>query len=440
MSDRDCPLFRVDFTEWEWLISLPRPRCCPSSIKPTASQSTLLPSPSITLYIQTTMAPLIRVVGSLNVDMVSVTARFPDPGETITASSYFTSAGGKGANQAVACGRLSRPQNSSTSSTTPNIPVTVEMAGAVGSLDGHFTSLLKPTLEKSGIDTSKVQVIPDAYTGVAVIIVDSSAGGENRILFSPGANYQGMQPTDQVLGLGLAAPVPDVIVMQGEIPVETVIGTLRAIRAFKEKNRKEGKKGIDAGPDVMFNPAPAPPGGLPSDAWGGGGVDHLVMNETEAELMTPEAGELERIVPGGADREMDGKERVARYFHGLGVGYVIVTLGAKGVWYSATDSGMSGPADGQRRFTNEIPAAKVERVLDTTAAGDTFVGAYAVEVARWREQRRGAGKAGMDVTSEEKRDRYQRVMDGAMEVSGRAAARCVERQGAMGSIPWEDEI
>lgn len=382
------------------------------------------------------MAPLIRVVGSLNVDMVSVTPRFPDAGETITTSSYFTSAGGKGANQAVACGRLSRSQNASSSTTTPNIPVTVEMAGAVGALDGHFDALLRPTLEKSGVDTSKVQVVPDAYTGVAVIVVDTSAGGENRILFSPGANYQGMQAAPEIVGLGLAAPVPDIIVMQGEIPVDTVIGTLRAVGAFKAENRASGKRGIEAGPDVMFNPAPAPPGGLPGDCWGA--VDHLVMNETEAELMSPPAEELARVVPG-AD-QLEGREKTARYFHKLGVTYVVVTLGSKGVWYSAADAGSCGPADGVTRFTNELPVAKVSQVRDTTAAGDTFGGAYGVEVARWREQRRGAGKAGQEVTDEEKADRYKRVMDRAMQVSVRAAARCVERQGAMGSIPWEDEI
>ena len=137
---------------------------------------------------------------------------------------------------------------------------------------------------------------------------------------------------------------------------------------------------------------------------------------------------------------LDGKEKVARYFHKLGVTYVLITLGSKGVWYSATDAGSSGPADGVNRFTNEIPAAKVSKVLDTTAAGDTFVGAYAVEVARWREQRRVDGKAGLDITTEEKAERYQKVMDRAMQLSARAAARCVERQGAMGSIPWEGEI
>ncbi|KAL5049385.1 hypothetical protein BDW71DRAFT_175761 [Aspergillus fruticulosus] len=377
------------------------------------------------------MPPTIRVIGSLNADMVSVTPRFPDAGETITSSAYFTSAGGKGANQAVACGRLSRsqPQFSSTSINTGD--VNVEMVGAVGGLDGHFSALLKPSLEKSGVDTSRVKVVEDAYTGVAVIIVDSSAGGENRILFSPGANYSGMQANTSVIGMALAEPVPDVIVMQGEIPTETTVAILREIGRWKEQQRADGKRGIDAGPDVMLNPAPAPPRGLPEDVYKG--VDHLIMNETEAELMTPDEEVLLRV--RGIESAQDGKEKVARYFHSLGVRYVIVTLGAKGVWYSAAD-----PDTLKDRVTNEVPAAKVSRVLDTTAAGDTFVGAYAVQVARWRERRRQEGKAGEDLEVEGRKQRYKGVMDEAMDVATRASARGVERQGAMDSIPWEDEI
>ncbi|KAH8432030.1 ribokinase [Aspergillus melleus] len=381
------------------------------------------------------MAPTIRVIGSLNVDMVSVTPRFPEAGETITSSSYFISAGGKGANQAVACGRLSRSKNDP-SPPSGKSPVKVEMVGAVGGLDGHFDALLKPTLEKSGVDASRVQVIGDAYTGVAVIVVDESAGGENRIVFSPGANYQGMKPEPQVLGMGLAAPVPDVIVMQGEIPVDTTIGILRELAAFKVKNRAEGKRGIEVGPDVLFNPAPAPPGGLPEDVYAA--VDHFVMNETEAGLMSPPAGQLLKVVPDAEGQPSN--EKVARYFHQLGVTYVLITLGSKGVWYSATEAKTSGPVDGVNRFTNQLPAAKVSQVLDTTAAGDTFVGAYAVEVARWREQRRADGKVGQDVTTEEKPVRYQQVMNEALGLATRAAARGVERRGAMDSIPWEDEI
>ncbi|KAN0080749.1 Ribokinase-like protein [Elaphomyces granulatus] len=386
------------------------------------------------------MAPLIRVIGSLNVDVVSVTPRFPGPGETITTTSFMVSAGGKGANQAVACGRLSRPRLSPAtgSSTSSTGEIRVEMVGAVGGQDGHFQALLRPTLQSSGLDTSRIQIVEDAYTGVAVIVVDSSAGGENRILVSPGANYTGMQPIPPVLETGLAAPTPDIIVMQAEIPVETVIGILRRIQAFKAESRRVGRRGIDAGPEVIFNPAPAPPGGLPEDVYAT--IDHLIMNETEAALMIAQTDKMLQLMPE-AD-EKDYREQVARCFHRLGVSFVVITLGAKGVWYSATDidGNPSGPVDGANRFTDEIPAARVDQVVDTTAAGDTFVGGYAVHVARWREQRRLQGQAGEDLTDDERQDRYQRVMAEAMQYAIRASARCVERLGAMDSIPWEDEI
>lgn len=379
------------------------------------------------------MAPLVRVIGSLNVDMVSVTPRFPDAGETITASSYFMSAGGKGANQAVASGRASRSQ-----ATPRTSAINVEMVGAVGGLDGHFDALLKPTLEKSGVDTSRVQIVRQGYTGVAVIIVDSGAGGENRILFSPGANYEGMnqQTNPDVLGLGLTPPMPDVIVMQGEIPVDTTIGIMREVGAFKARNRAAGQRGIAAGPDVVFNPAPAPPGGLPEDVYAA--VDHFIMNETEADLMTPPGDQLRRVLPDADGLEKN--EKVARYFHRLGVSYVIITLGSQGSWYSACPPGSGNEAAATNRFTNTIPADKVSQVLDTTAAGDTFVGAYAVEVAQWREDRRAAGQAAQDITDAEKPIRYQKVTEQAMRLATRAAARCVERQGAMDSIPWRDEL
>ena len=383
------------------------------------------------------MPPVIRVIGSLTVDHVSITPRFPGPGETVNASSFFTSPGGKGANQAVACGRLSRTQQTLPTTSAVGDPVTVELVGAVGALDGHFDAVLKPELEKSGVDTSRIRILSDAYTGATMIIVDSSAGGENRILFSGRANYQGLQPTPDVLGMALAVPVPDVIIMQGEIPIETVIAILRETGALKRKNRASGAAGIQAGPDVILNPAPAPPGGLPEDVWVG--VDHLIMNETEAELMMPPPEQLAKSVPN-AD-ELTEREKVAQYFHKLGVTYVLITLGSKGSWYSATDGGSLGPVDGVKRFSNEIPASKVSTVIDTTAAGDTFVGAYALQIARWREKRRTDGKAGEDlVTAEEKADRYQRWMNDAMQFSSRAAARCVERPGAMGSIPWGDEV
>ena len=368
------------------------------------------------------MPASIRVIGSLNVDMVSVTPRFPNPGETITATSFTTSAGGKGANQAVACGRLSRSRS------TPSSDVEVEMIGAVGTLDAHFAGILRPTLEGSGVACSRVREIENEHTGVAVIIVDSSAGGENRILFSPGANYTGMRAVPEVLGLALAVPVPDVIVLQAEIPIETVVEILHGVGRWKA----EGVQGAN-GVEVMFNPAPAPEGGLPENMYAH--VDHLIMNETECEIMAPK--ELRDV-----SNVKVWRDQIAQYFHGLGVRYVLVTLGSKGVWYSAADVGVEVQKDKSEwmRAVQEVPAGEVEKVVDTTAAGDTFVGAYAVKVARWKDARRAKGLAGTELTADERKERYEKVIDKAVRYATKAAARGVERRGAMDSIPWEDEI
>ncbi|KAL2365112.1 hypothetical protein RJZ56_001915, partial [Blastomyces dermatitidis] len=209
------------------------------------------------------MVPSIRIIGSLNVDMVSVTPRFPEAGETLTSTSFSIHAGGKGANQAVACGRLSRPKPTNTTNTTTTTATTttttttitptispahihVEMLGATGQLDTHFTTLLQPTLHSSGVHTSRIRQIPNAHTGVAVIIVDTSAGGENRILYSPGANYAGMQCAPDVLelSLSLTPAVPDVLVLQAEIPTETVVGILRGVNGWREARAKVEGRGV----------------------------------------------------------------------------------------------------------------------------------------------------------------------------------------------------
>lgn len=384
----------------------------------------------------------IRVIGSLNVDMVSVTPRFPGPGETLTATSFTTSPGGKGANQAVACGRLSRSRpGSSTTSTVTSTSASsqgqthVEMVGAVGRLDAHFETLLRPTLENSGVDTKRVRLMEDEHTGVAVIVVDSSAGGENRILFSPNANYSGMADNSDVIGLALSLPLPDLIVLQAEIPIETVVGILRSLSSTKQRAKKGELKGVTGDMEVVFNPAPAPEGGIPDDVYAA--IDHLIMNESESELMAPR-----EIREMGGLSEAERRDRIAAHFHSLGVRYVIITLGSKGVWYSAAHPGKVAQEGGSKwmRYINELPAAKVDRVVDTTAAGDTFVGCYSVQVAGWRNERLSSGRDCSDLGEEEWKDRYQRVMDESVQWATRASARCVERTGAMESIPWRDEI
>lgn len=375
------------------------------------------------------MPSTIRIIGSLNADLVTVTPRFPAPGETLTASSFTTSPGGKGANQAVACGRLSRSKPSSSSSATDNgnNTITVQMLGAVGGLDTHYNTLLHPRLTQCGIDTTHIRTIDDAYTGVAVIIVDSSAGGENRILLSPGANFAGMR-VDAVREVLRGLDKADVLVLQAEIPVETVVDVLKGVAAERQGDR------CDNGTEVVFNPAPAPEeGSIPQEAWRG--VDHLIMNETECDIMAPR--ELK-----GLEDVKERRRKVAEYYHGLGVRYVVVTLGAEGVWYSAADVGVDVQKNPETwlRHVSHVPAGKVDKVVDTTGAGDTFVGGYAVRIAQWRDERKASGRGLRALSLEDQKVRYQQEVDEAIRWAVRASTKCIQQQGAMDSIPWRNEI
>jgi ribokinase len=134
----------------------------------------------------------ICVIGSLNVDLVTRTPRVPVAGETLTTESFDIGFGGKGANQAVACARLSRTQKQA--ETEEASDVEVRMVGAVG--DDEFAAGFLKSLQKDGLKTDGVKVLKGKKTGVAVIIVETGTG-ENRIMFCPGANYD-VQEVDLV--------------------------------------------------------------------------------------------------------------------------------------------------------------------------------------------------------------------------------------------------
>lgn len=289
----------------------------------------------------------------------------------MTSHSFDTGSGGKGANQAVACARLSRRRDA-----VEQGDVLVRMVGAVG--DDIFGHELVKGLKEDGIDTSGVMVKKGEKTGVSTIIVEEQTG-ENRILFSPNANYT-LQPEDFT---SLHDPLPDVIVLQLEISLATVLQILKTAH--------------DNDVPVIFNPAPAIP--LPDHAYKC--ITHLIVNESEASILSGDES-------GKALSHKDLPD-IANHFRSLGVRNVIVTLGSEGVFYSA-DSGISG----------QIPAVKA-KVVDTTAAGDTFVGAYAVEVARH------AKKGRFDVVD-------------AVKLANQAAAKTVEKEGAQAAIPWTDEL
>lgn len=338
-----------------------------------------------------TPTPLITVLGSLNIDLVSYVPHHPLPGETLTSTSFSVSPGGKGANQAVACAKLSRARRhdggggsggddvsrrpDTDADTDASATARVRMLGAVGA-DTYGTILLD-NLAAHGVDVTGVAAEPALKTGVALIVVDEPTG-QNRIILSPEANHA-LRP-DQFATL--PGPRPDLLIMQLEIPHATVLRALQAAR--------------DAGVPVLLNPAPA--AALPDDAYEG--LAHLVLNETEAAIL------------GGVSEDAlnteEGLVDVARKFLAKGVKTVVVTLGGRGVFYLNTK--------GEQGL---IPAEKA-KVVDTTAAGDTFVGAYALGVV--------AAKDGdFDIAA-------------TVRKANKAAAKTVEKLGAQDSIPWRDEL
>lgn len=332
--------------------------------------------------------PLIRVIGSLHLDFVTTTPRCPDAGETIQGASFSIGAGGKGANQAAACGRASFK-----SETEQDIDV--EMIGAVGKDDPYYRSLLQAELHKSGVSTEFVSEVAGETTGSATILVDEQ--GENRIIFVPGAGFAGMNDASEIINRGGSqARDPDVVVLQGEIPRETVIALLKHFNASRRTH-------------VVFNPAPVWPKGIPATTLIA--LSTLVVNENECLLLLKSMADQGYHIHNArkeADLDFDALFAIAKGFHEqLQVSTLIITMGSKGVFWSSASK-----KDGF------VPATQVEKVVDTTAAGDTFVGYFTAELARAQHN-----QVNFDIGA-------------ACGKAAKAAAKCVARPGAMQSIPY----
>ena len=295
----------------------------------------------------------IVVVGSLNMDLVMRTPRVPVGGETLNGHEFATLPGGKGANQAVACARLGSR---------------VCMIGQVG--DDGFGQTLRAGLAADGIDVSGVKQTSAVGTGVAMILVEDI--GQNRIVLAPGANGA-LTPAD-IDAQGAAIAGAALLVVQLEVPLPVVQRAMALARA--------------AGVPVLLNPAPAAT--LPDDLWSQ--VDIVVPNESEASLIT-----------GIEVKDAPSAFAAARLLRSRGVACVLVTLGANGV--AVVDDA------GERHLP-----AQVVKAVDTTAAGDTFIGGFAAGLIE------GLG------------------VDDAAALGQRASALCVTRHGAQPSIPYRREL
>ena len=262
--------------------------------------------------------PSVFVVGSINQDYVLSVERRPDPGETLSGANLALHPGGKGANQAVAAALLG---------------ARVALLGRVG--DDPAGASLLAELARRGVDTAAVGTTDQAATGAAFITV--TPDGENAIVVAPGANHR-LAPgdVDAVAGAIRSAAV---LVLQLEVPLE-VVGRAVEVAA-------------GAPTRVVLNLAPASP--VPGALLAG--VDVLVVNEHEASFLLGE--------------EVDGvgaATRAAEDLRGRGPAAVTVTLGAAGAV-------LAGPGG-----SRHVPAPRAT-VVDTTGAGDAFVGALAAELA-----------------------------------------------------------
>ena len=293
------------------------------------------------------------VLGSINQDFVLKVERRPEPGETVTNAELSTHNGGKGANQAAAAALLG---------------ASVAILGRVG--DDEFGEPLVRALEEKGIDTGLVELASGASTGAAFITV--TPDGENAITVAPGAN-RSLVPEDVDAAAGAIGDAR-VLVAQMEIPVESV---LRAVEVAAERGTR-----------ALVNLAPTfeVPRGLLEK------LDPLVVNEHEAAFLL-----------GGAVEGVDGALSAAPRLLSLGPRSAVITVGEAGAVFASGDS------------TEHLPAPKVD-VVDTTGAGDAFVGALATQLAR-------------DAPLEE-----------AVAYAVRAGAAAVTREGAQGALPTPEVV
>lgn len=293
------------------------------------------------------------VIGSLNMDMTVKVEELPKLGETIFGNDFYESCGGKGANQAVAVSKLG---------------MKTEMIGMVGK-DSQGEKLIQ-NLNKYGIISDNV-IKSDELTGRAIITVDRK--GDNNIIVIPGSNFkitkEHIQDKQDVIASS------DVVILQNEIPADTVEFSLL--------------KAKELGKITIFNPAPARK--LSDGAFKN--TDYLILNETEME----EIFEIEF-------NDKEYTEKISSKKKEYSIKNIILTLGDKGSILFSEDNSIK-----------KYDVYKVKAV-DTTAAGDSFIGAFTMKICE-------TGNS-----------------DEAIKYATAVSAIVVTRQGAQDSIPTREEI
>lgn len=285
-------------------------------------------------------------------DIIFTVDRFPNEGETLHAQAFSVLPGGKGANQAVACA---------------NFGVPTIMIGSVG--DDSFGEQSLRGLLQAKVSVDNIQVKKNFSTGIACILINN---GDNRIILNEGANM--MTSVDDSLDVLTKAGTGHVLLTQLEVPTQTVV---ESILEAKERDFF-----------TILNPAPAKT--IPEKILSH--VDLIIPNEIEAEMLT-----------GYDVKDPYFDRRVVDYFTEKGVKEVVITKGANGAIY------------GNAKELFSVKVFPID-VVDTTGAGDTFVGAIATEVAKGKK-----------------------VKD-ALVFASAAAALTISRLGAQNAIPKLEDV
>lgn len=295
----------------------------------------------------------ITVLGSLNMDLIVKVADLPKTGETIMAKGFYTAPGGKGANQAAALARMGAE---------------VAMIGRVGG--DQYGEMLLNSLKEEGVDLEYLAIDEKAATGIALITVEDN--GQNTIVVHAGAN--GLLLSEEVESATALIKKSEVLVAQLETPISSVELAFEIAKKY--------------GVLTILNPAPARE--VESKFWRS--IDYLIPNETELAFISGEpVNTIEQV------------KTAAKVLLAKGAKRIIVTLGEQGAIY----------IDSNTFF--HVPAPRVKAV-DATAAGDTFVAAFAVKISEGEEIRE------------------------AITFACHAGALTTTKVGALPSIPFRKEV
>jgi len=298
----------------------------------------------------------IVVLGSINVDTILNIARLPLPGETMAMHDRSVAGGGKGANQAIAAVRAGAETS---------------FISKIGK--DHAADFMIDTFKHDGLNIEHVTEDEKAGTGKAYILLDDK--GQNSILIYGGSNQT--ITVDDIHEAEEAISSADCVISEFETPIPATIEMFKIAKAH--------------GVVTILNPAPAK-SDIPSELLEN--TDIIAPNEIEAEAIT-----------GIKVNDVDSMKAASAELHKMGVGTVIITVGSKGSFYSLVDNKFG--------FVN---AFKVKAV-DTTAAGDTFIGYLAANLKS-------------DLSN----------LEEAMTVASKASSFTVQEQGAQNSIPYKKQV